>query len=157
MDKVRLTCIGVVAASLAMNVVQYNSVNRLEAIKEIYNAKDKVISNSFDEIIYQTMLKNQQDTSFQNGRVEGLVMALSGIKVPDSDNSAVWHNGYYQGLSQGVDQEIMTLQIGYKLAVDDLKANLDEKRLEQHVLNRFKDRDNMINSKVAEWKGEKKK
>ncbi len=157
MDKNRLSayiCVGVVIfGSLATNLIQYNSLSRLEALKDIFYAKDKVISNSFDEMIYQTMIKGQQESSYQNGKIEGFVLAMSGGKMPETETSALWHNGYYRGLSQIGDIERTSFENGYRLCAKENSIKVNEKTLDQLVLNIFKDKNNPVSeSKVGEGK-----
>lgn len=130
---------GIVFSSIGINIVQFNVNQRREAIETIYKEKDRLYSSNYQEVNYHLLSKLADTSSYQQGKIEGIICAVNNMKLKDNESSTVWHEGYYRGMKQVNDQERMAYVRGYEQAGKDHNVQIDEKRMNAKIGEIYKD------------------
>ena len=152
MEKKTILVLLLAIPSIAINVVQYNSLQRQESVLKLYSAKDRLVSSSFEDMTWQFLNKQSQEVAHNQERIEGMIVALNDMKPKDTEISGVWHDGYYRGLNQSSNQEKFAYELGYNQASKDNNKAVNESILKQHISAIYKTEIVERTSKVSEQK-----
>jgi hypothetical protein len=120
----------VTMASVGYNILQQAEIKRLAAIKEITSQKEGLVYDSFNEILMGRMSdlrENIAEVSRNQGRVEGMTSVAMNLPPDQNLTSALWHEGYYRGMSQTELVEEMAYVKGYHQATEDMNCPADFK------------------------------
>lgn len=140
--------VAVSCVSLYFNFSQRQQVKIQEMKEFLYKEKEKLISNGYEDMIYQAVIKGNNDSSYRQGKIEGMIsVATEKMKIDPNDVSEIWHRGYYQGLSQIVFQEKTAYEKGYNQAAVDHNREINREILEKHLATHFKDANEPVTEK----------
>lgn len=120
--------IGIVSAfavtcSFGYNIYQQTQITRLQQFNEIFKAKESLVNDSFNEILMARISElrdNLIEVNRNQGKVEGMVAASMNIPPEQNQTSAIWHEGYYRGISQTAMVEESAYIAGYHRATEDI-------------------------------------
>ncbi len=108
--------------SVGYNIAQKQQIDRLTVVKELSYQKDTLLTDGYNEQILARLndiKQNQIELARNQGKVEGMVLAIQNIKPEDNLTSDLWHNGYYRGLAQIEDVAQAKYAEGYHKATSD--------------------------------------